>query len=68
MRFQKNEVSKDGFVRQLKSITGDQMINMATMKLQAKVRIQEFDITLNLRSFTKLKNDWTKQLVFMRNW
>uniref|UniRef100_A0A7N0UVR3 RST domain-containing protein n=1 Tax=Kalanchoe fedtschenkoi TaxID=63787 RepID=A0A7N0UVR3_KALFE len=36
VRLKKNEIPKDGFVRQIRSIVGDQMLKMAVMKLQVQ--------------------------------
>ncbi|KAL8030070.1 hypothetical protein ABFS82_14G260600 [Erythranthe guttata] len=35
-RLKKNEISKDGFVRHMRSIVGDQMLKMAVFKLQTQ--------------------------------
>ncbi|CAM8926275.1 unnamed protein product [Rhodiola kirilowii] len=35
-KLKKNEIPKEGFVRQIRSIVGDQMLKMAVMKLQAQ--------------------------------
>lgn len=34
---QKNEISKEGFVRHMRSIIGDQMLKMAVYKFQSQV-------------------------------
>lgn len=36
VRLKKNEISKDGFVRHMRSIVGDQMLKMAVYKLQTQ--------------------------------
>lgn len=36
MKLRKNEISKDGFVRHMRAIIGDQMLRMAVLKLQTQ--------------------------------
>ncbi|CAL5429686.1 unnamed protein product [Camellia sinensis] len=38
-KLKKNEISKDGFVRHMRAVVGDQMLKMAVYKLQAQVNI-----------------------------
>ena len=55
MLIQQNEISKDVFVRHMRSIVGDQVLKMAVYKLQGQVKRRDFDvIMMNLNgSFDK---------------
>lgn len=55
--FQKNEISKEGFVRHMRSIVGDQMLKMAVYKMQTQVSSKEQICLMHVKYLSKTFED-----------
>ncbi|KAL3505069.1 hypothetical protein ACH5RR_034910 [Cinchona calisaya] len=56
LKLKKNEISKDGFVRHMRSIVGDQMLKMAVYKMQSQAARSMQNVSSQLPSQPQVSN------------